>query len=184
MRILGNHLFDLKLHDVFLPNHTIERDKFDILNVVRNIPTFVNSFKYNILNQRFLQITGENKIISCISIQQLSDSIRTHGLGILSTTVNAFYKYMVGYFFNYIAKYKLLASFCLWTIYKICSIEIENGSKNTLKRKIIQDSILMKEPNIYTIKLKSQESLKMKPTILTSLEISSPLQVTLQVLFG
>ena len=95
MRVMGNHIFDLKLHDVFLPNYTIERDKFDILTVVRNIPTFVNSYKYNMLNQRFLELTGENKIINCISIQQLADSIRTHGLGILSTTVNAFYKFMI-----------------------------------------------------------------------------------------
>ena len=54
MRVMGNHLFDLKLHDVFLPNYTIERDKFDILAVVRNIPHFVNTYKYNLLNQRFL----------------------------------------------------------------------------------------------------------------------------------
>lgn len=32
-------------------------------------------------------------MISSVGIQQISDSIRTHGLGILSTTVNAFYKY-------------------------------------------------------------------------------------------
>lgn len=101
---MGNHLFDLKLHDVFLPNHTIERDKFDILAVVRNIPQFVTTYKYNILNQRFLEITGDNKIISCISIQQLSDSIRTHGLGILSTTVNAFYRYLITYLSLYQAK--------------------------------------------------------------------------------
>lgn len=63
--------------------------------MVRNIPAFVNNYKYNILNQKFLEITGDNKIISCVSIQQLSDSIRTHGLGILSTTVNAFYKFLV-----------------------------------------------------------------------------------------
>jgi len=98
MRCLGNHLFDLKLHDVFLPNHTIQRDKFDVLAVVRNIPAFFNTYKYNILNKKFLLITGDNKIISCVSIQQLSDSIRTHGIGILSTTVNAFYKFLDGIF--------------------------------------------------------------------------------------
>jgi len=41
-----------------------------------------------------LEVTGDNKIISCVSIQQLSDSIKTHGLGILSTTVTAFYKFL------------------------------------------------------------------------------------------
>ncbi len=54
MRIMGNHLFDLKLHDVFLPSQTIEQGKFDILQIVRNIPNFVTQYKYNLLSQRFL----------------------------------------------------------------------------------------------------------------------------------
>ncbi len=155
MRIMGNHLFDLKLHDVFLPNHTIERDKFDILNVVRNIPSFVANFKYNILNQRFLEMAADNKIISCISIQQLSDSIRTHGLGILSTTVNAFYKFMIGYRFVYLARSRPLASFCLWRIFRISWIGIENGSKNIPIKMITQVSIPTKELSIVTICSKS-----------------------------
>jgi WASH complex subunit 7 len=119
MRVMGNHLFDLKLHDVFLPNHTIERDKFDVLAVVRNIPAFVSSYKYNILSQRFLEVTGDNKIISCVSIQQLSDSIRTHGLGILSTTVTAFYRYLTTYFLLYLGKYRPFPSSSSWMISKI-----------------------------------------------------------------
>jgi WASH complex subunit 7 len=41
-----------------------------------------------------LEITTDAKEISSIGIKQLSDSIKTHGLGILSTTVNAFYKFL------------------------------------------------------------------------------------------
>lgn len=58
MRVMGNHIFDLRLHDVFLPNYTVELDKFNILNVVRNIPAFVTNYKYNLLSQRFLEVTG------------------------------------------------------------------------------------------------------------------------------
>jgi WASH complex subunit 7 len=36
-------------------------------------------------------------MISSVGIQQISDSIRTHGLGILSTLVNAFYKFQKMY---------------------------------------------------------------------------------------
>ena len=155
MRVMGNHLFDLKLHDVFLPNHTIERDKFDILSVVRNIPAFVNSYKYNILNQRFLEITGENKIISCISIQQLADSIRTHGLGILSTTVNAFYRYMVTYFYLNSARFKLSASFSSWKIFRICSTEIGSGLRSILRRRIIPAFTPTNDPSIFTTSSKN-----------------------------
>ena len=95
MRILGNHLFGLNLHDVFLPSQTIEQGKFDILTIIRNIPMFIENYKYNLLSQKFLEVTGDGKIINCISIQQLSDSIKTHGLGILSTTVHVFYKFLV-----------------------------------------------------------------------------------------
>lgn len=99
---MANHIFDLKLHDVYLPNQTIEQNKFDILQVVRNIQGFVNDYKYNILSQRFLEITKDNKIISCISIHQLSDAIKTHGLGIVSTTVATFHSYLKSYIFSLI----------------------------------------------------------------------------------
>lgn len=155
MRTLGNHIFDLRLHDVFLPNHTIERDKFDILSVVRQIPMFVSEYKYNILNQRFLQVTNNDKIISCISIQQLSDSIRTHGLGILSTTVNAFYNFLKTYHYPYSAKSLPSASFSSLKICKLYLVEIGSGSKTTLTRMTILDSTLMKGPSTYITKSKS-----------------------------
>lgn len=93
MRIMANYLFGLTLHDVYLPNQTVSQGKFDIFNIIRNIPKFISSYNYNLLSQKFLEITSEEKMISSVGIQQISDSIRTHGLGILSTTVNAFYKF-------------------------------------------------------------------------------------------
>lgn len=97
MKILASHIFGLRLHDTYLPSQTIEQNKFDILKIIKNIPEFISTYKYNLLTQKFLEITNENKIITSIGIQQLSDSIKTHGLGILSTSVNIFYKFLVTY---------------------------------------------------------------------------------------
>jgi len=58
MRIMGNHIFGLKLHDTFLPSQTIEQGKFDILQIIRNIPQFITTYKYNLLSQKFLEVTG------------------------------------------------------------------------------------------------------------------------------
>lgn len=91
---MGNYLFGLELQDAFLPSQTIEQGKFDIMKVLKNIPDFVEKYKYNIFTQTFLEVTTEAKEISSIGIKQLSDSIKTHGLGIMATTVNAFYKFL------------------------------------------------------------------------------------------
>ena len=93
-RSMGNYLFELELQDVFLPSQTIEQGRFDIMSVLRNINEFVEKYKYNIFTQTFLEVTTDAKQISSIGIKQLADSIKTHGMGILSTTVNAFYKYL------------------------------------------------------------------------------------------
>ena len=58
MRILGSHLFGLTLHDVFLPTQTIEQGRFDILHIIRDIPRFIANYKYNILSQKFLEVTS------------------------------------------------------------------------------------------------------------------------------
>ncbi len=112
MRVLAAHLFGLRLLDVFLPSSTVEQGKFDILEVIRNIPSFISTFKYNLLSQKFLEVTREDKVISSISIHQLSDSIRTHGLGILASTVNIFYKFLITYSVPNPEKYKASASSC------------------------------------------------------------------------
>lgn len=57
IRNMGNYLFGLELQDAFLPSQTIEQGKFDIMKVLRNIPEFVDKYKYNIFTQTFLEIT-------------------------------------------------------------------------------------------------------------------------------
>lgn len=38
---MGNYLFGLDLQNVYLPSQTIDQNFFDILQVLRTIPTFV-----------------------------------------------------------------------------------------------------------------------------------------------
>ncbi|EGR33139.1 hypothetical protein IMG5_060890 [Ichthyophthirius multifiliis] len=94
-RILGNQVFDLNLMNVYIPSQTLEQGQLDILNILRNIPQFIDTYAYNLHNQSFTEITTlESKQVTTVGIQQISDSIRTHGLGILNTTVNCFYVYL------------------------------------------------------------------------------------------
>lgn len=41
IRTMGNYLFGLDLQNVYLPSQTIDQNLFDILQVLRTIPTFV-----------------------------------------------------------------------------------------------------------------------------------------------
>lgn len=55
---MANYLFGLTLHDVYLPNQTVSQGKFDIFTIIRNIPKFISSYNYNLLSQKFLEVTS------------------------------------------------------------------------------------------------------------------------------
>lgn len=46
------------------------------------------------LPQVFVERPGPNKYINSIGIQQVANSIRTHGTGIMNTTVNYTYQFL------------------------------------------------------------------------------------------
>lgn len=54
MRVMANYLFGLNLHDVYLPSQSVSQGKFDIFQIIRNIPKFVSTYNYNLLSQKFL----------------------------------------------------------------------------------------------------------------------------------
>ncbi|CAD8128339.1 unnamed protein product [Paramecium sonneborni] len=94
MRSLANSKFGLNLINVYLPTQTVDQGNFDVLNVLKSIQQFFTKYTYNLYQQQFVQVTSESKQVYSISIQQIADSIRTHGIGILSTTVNSVYKFL------------------------------------------------------------------------------------------
>jgi hypothetical protein len=59
MRIMGNSLFGLALHDPYLPIQSVSQGKFDIFAIIKNIPKFIASYNYNLLSQKFLEVTSE-----------------------------------------------------------------------------------------------------------------------------
>jgi len=64
------------------------------LEIMRNIHIFVSKYNYNMNNQIFIERASENKTLNTINIQVISNSIRTHGTGIMNTTVNFTYQFL------------------------------------------------------------------------------------------
>jgi len=93
MRFLGRSKYGLPLGDAFLPSGTLEQG-LDVLEVMRNIHVFVGKYHYNMNNQFFIEHQSESKTLNTIGISTIANSIRTHGTGIMNTTVNFTYQYL------------------------------------------------------------------------------------------
>lgn len=66
---------------------------------MRNIHVFVTRYLYNLNNQIFVEKQSANKALNTINIRHIANSIRTHGIGIMNTTVNFTYQYLKKQFF-------------------------------------------------------------------------------------
>ncbi len=66
----------------------------DVLEIMRNIHVFVTRYLYNLNNQIFVEKSSQNKHLNTINIRHIANSIRTHGIGIMNTTVNFTYQYL------------------------------------------------------------------------------------------
>jgi len=93
MRFLGRSKYGLPLADAFLPSGTLEQG-LDVLEVMRNIHVFVGKYHYNMNNQFFIEHSSDSKTLNTIGISTIANSIRTHGTGIMNTTVNFTYQYL------------------------------------------------------------------------------------------
>lgn len=70
-----------------LPMQTLEQG-LDVLEITRNIHIFVSKYLYNLNNQVFVEEWSNNKHLNTINICHVANSIRTHGIGIMSTTAS------------------------------------------------------------------------------------------------
>jgi len=93
MRNLASIKYGLDLTEVHLPGQTLEQG-LDVLEIMRNIHIFVSKYNYNLNNQIFIEASTPNKTINTISISHIANSIRTHGTGIMNTTVNFTYQFL------------------------------------------------------------------------------------------
>lgn len=98
MRNLADQKYSLSLTEPYLPSSTLEQG-LDVLEIMRNIHVFVTRYLYNLNNQIFVEKQSQNKHLNTINIRHIANSIRTHGIGIMNTTVNFTYQYLKKQFF-------------------------------------------------------------------------------------
>jgi len=98
MRNLAYQKYSLALIEPYLPSSTLEQG-LDVLEIMRNIHVFVTRYFYNLNNQIFVEKSSSNKHLNTINIRHIANSIRTHGVGIMNTTVNFTYQYLTKQFY-------------------------------------------------------------------------------------
>lgn len=86
LRVLAQHKFALETVEDHLPTQTLEQG-LDVLEIMRNIHFFVTIYTYNLNNQIFIEKNSRNKHLNSINIRHIANSLRTHGTGIINTTV-------------------------------------------------------------------------------------------------
>ncbi|VVC89917.1 unnamed protein product [Leptidea sinapis] len=98
MRQMARFKFNLKTIQDDLPTQTLEQG-LDVLEIMRNIHVFVSEYQYNLNNQLFIEKSSNNKHLNSINIRHIANSIRTHGTGIMNTTVNFTYQFLKNKFY-------------------------------------------------------------------------------------
>ncbi|KAG6552860.1 hypothetical protein Mapa_005515 [Marchantia paleacea] len=96
MRHLAELKYGLELDDIHLPGQTLEQG-VDVLEIMRNIHLFVACYTYNLNTQVFIERVSNarnRKYLNTVNVRHVANSIRTHGTGIMSTTVNFAYQFL------------------------------------------------------------------------------------------
>ena len=96
MRNLANDKYGLTLAENHLPMGSLDQG-LDILQIMRNIHIFVARYNYNLNQQFFLERRSDkgSRHLNSINIHSIASSIRTHGMGIMNTTVNFTYQFLL-----------------------------------------------------------------------------------------
>ena len=93
---LAGNKYGLRHIEIHLPQHTLEQG-LDVLEIMRNIHVFVVKYSYNLHLQTFVEKLADSvdrKHLNTISIRHIANSIRSHGIGIVNTTINYVYQYL------------------------------------------------------------------------------------------
>ena len=87
MRSLAKTKFNLELDHSYIPSKTVEQGRTDVLTIIRSFKPFILNFKYNMFNQTFIETLKDSTRLKAVSINLISDSIKTHGLGIIKGSI-------------------------------------------------------------------------------------------------
>lgn len=92
MRSLAKQKYKLNLSEVHLPSKHLDQG-MDLLEITKKLPAFVGKYKYNLHSQFFIEGTeGDEKHVSVVSYTHIINSLRTHGLGLINSTINTTYR--------------------------------------------------------------------------------------------
>ena len=94
MSALAREKYRITVLPTHLPSQTLEQG-VDIIMLIRNINTYTSKYMYNLHMQTFVQLTPETKQIKSVGVRQVHHSLKTHGVGILSTAINHIYKFLM-----------------------------------------------------------------------------------------
>lgn len=94
IRVLAKQTYNLDILETHLPSKTTDQN-VDILQLIRNIHKYCSMYHYNLHTQVFVEKTGETKQIKTVGINQILQSLRTHGFGFLNSAVNSIYTYLI-----------------------------------------------------------------------------------------
>jgi len=102
MANLAKDKFDINVQDNHLPMGELNQG-IDILKIMRNIHLFVKKFNYNQNQQLFIEKRSDRgaKHLNVVNIASISASIRTHGTGMMNTTVSFAYQFLKRKFFRF-----------------------------------------------------------------------------------
>ena len=98
MRLIASQFYGLDLRPSYLPLG-VNESGLDVLDILRNLKSFVRNYVYNMNQQFFIEHTSSNgKHLNTVRISSISDSIQTHGVGTLSSCVDFTYHLLTGKF--------------------------------------------------------------------------------------
>jgi len=94
MRSLAQDRYGLDIVDGRLPAGSLDHG-LDVIEIMRNINVFAAQFGYSLHQQLFAQAANQGtRKVRMITIEHLAGSIRTHGIGVINTTVNYAYGFI------------------------------------------------------------------------------------------
>lgn len=94
MRSLAKERYGLDLVDGRLPSGSLNHS-LDVVDIMKHIHLFAAQYSYSLHQQIFTQAANKSDAkIRVITVEHLSNSIRTHGNGVINTTVNYTYGFL------------------------------------------------------------------------------------------
>ncbi|VDK70090.1 unnamed protein product [Litomosoides sigmodontis] len=93
MSLLAKQKYNLILCQSRLPFQKLDQGP-DVLFIARNIDSFVENYDYNLNEQFFIEKDSKGKQLTILTAEHVVNSIRTHGMGIMHTTINHAYQFL------------------------------------------------------------------------------------------